>query len=204
MPKQQKLTKNPSFTEACQAQLGTMEKEKPVKKNAVKPLASSLSLTSNTSDTAASSPSKKSSQTDTNSRGSLSHSSRKGSRSSIRVSTGATVTPIDSDSEMIAKTRNQLEKEGALSPRPSSTSSTLESGKASARSILKKSRYANNADKLPPINPRRDSAGIAIKKGGKGHKIHFRGKLEDVNIVENWKIYNGHEYNTQSCNCNIF
>jgi len=206
MPKNQKLAKNPSFAEACQTQVEKAEKPERVKKNAVKPLAPSLSLTSNNSDTAVSNSSKKSSSTE--SRGSLTQASRKGSRSSIRVSTGATVTPIDSDSEiMIAKTtRNILEKDqdGIKSSRPSSSSSTLESGKFSARSILKKSKYANNMERLPPINPRRDSSGVAIKKGGKHHKIIFRGNLEDIKIVENWKIYNGHEYNTQSCNCNIF
>jgi len=209
MPKHQKVAKNPSFAEADQPQVVQTEKPQPVKRNAVKPLEPSLSLTSNTSDTAASTSSKKSSQTDTNSRGSLSHASRKGTRNtSIRVSATATIVPIDSEGELIIqKTRNLLDKERdeVKSARPSSSSSTQSAdGKASSRSILKKSRYAANSERLPPIHPRRDSSGVAIKKGGKSHKILFRGNLEDVKIVENWKIYNGHEYNTQSCNCNIF
>ena len=219
MPKHQKIAKNPSFTETGgQSQVVQTEKPQPVKKNAVKPLEHTLSLNSNNSDTAVSTSSKKSSQTDTNSRGSLSHAPRKGSRnSSIRVSTTATIVPIDSEGELIiAKTRNLLDNEvqsarpsssarPTSSARPSSSSSTQSAdGKASGRSILKKSRYAANSERLPPIHPRRDSSGVAIKKGGKGHKILFRGNHEDVKIVENWKIYNGHEYNTQSCNCNIF
>ncbi len=204
MPKHQKITKNPSFTEGGQPQVVQPEK---VKKSAVKPLIEpSLSLTSNGSDTAVSTSSKKSSQTDTNSRGSLGHANRKSSRnSSIRVSTNATITPIDSEGELVAKARSLLDKEDVKSARPSSSSSTQSAdGKGTGRSILKKSRYASNSERLPPIHPRRDSSGFPIKKGGKGHRILFRGTLEDVKIVENWKIYNGHEYNTQSCNCNIF
>jgi hypothetical protein len=53
-------------------------------------------------------------------------------------------------------------------------------------------------------DPRTDSYGNQIKKGGKKHKILFKAEISNVNEVENWKQYNLEEDNTGKKCCSIF
>ena len=69
-------------------------------------------------------------------------------------------------------------------------------------SILKK---GGQTIQLRDLSQKRlDSNGILILKGGKKHKIEFKKKMNEVQMVENWKEYNMENYTQTSCHCNIF
>jgi len=65
-------------------------------------------------------------------------------------------------------------------------------------SILKKSRLANPSDSTnrsenPPHERNRK------------HKISFKENIEQINVVENWKEYNGDDYaHNATCYCQLF
>lgn len=187
------MIRNPSFTEAVNAQL---QNQTPTKRNAVRPSIDQNTMSS--PDTATSS--KKSSLE-------MSGNSSKSSHKKEPKITSSTIVPIDSETEASQqKLKSLLEREESIKStnRPMSSASTSsESGLKGSRSILKKSRYAANSERMTTTG-RRDSEGVTIKKGGKHHKIVFRRDLEDVKIIDNWKVYNGHDYVPQSCYCNTF
>lgn len=109
---------------------------------------------------------------------------RKGSKAS-------TVAPNDTDPKDLS--RGDSIKS---SSRPRTSSASSENG-TREKSILKKSKYAGKTG-------RKDSHGNSIRKGGKKHRISIKEELKQVNIVENWKLYNKHEYVNQTCVCNVF
>jgi len=188
-----KMIKNPSFTEAVNAQL---QSDSPTKRNAIRPSIEQNTMSS--PDTATSS--KKSSLE-------VSGGSVKAFHKKEHRIASNTIVPIDCDNEAIhLKSKSAYENEESMktTARPMSSCSTAsESGAKGSISILKKSRYAANSERTTS-NRRRDAAGVPIKKGGKRHKIVFKKEIEEVKIIENWKIYNGHDYVHQSCYCNTF
>jgi len=68
-------------------------------------------------------------------------------------------------------------------------------------SILKKSKIANPNEPLA----KNDVQGAPSERSTRKQKISFRDKLEEVNIVENWKQYYSDDYASNStCYCQLF
>ena len=67
--------------------------------------------------------------------------------------------------------------------------------------ILKKSKYVDSESGKEPLERK---ATLAEKKTQK-NKLTFKEEIQEVKVVENWKIYNQETYTTTStCYCNTF
>lgn len=95
--------------------------------------------------------------------------------------------------------------EGAAGKSNDSTRKNGEGARHSRRSggsILRKSRIlnpdsTNRSENGPPVHEEH--------RKSRRHKISFKENLEQVNVVENWKEYNGDDYTSNAtCYCQLF
>jgi len=131
-----------------------------------------------------------------------------------RVDDGLTLQTISTrkldtlDPQEVQKAINEADYKGVLKKQTlrsmsisKERSTTMDAKKKYMAPILKKSKYVDSESGKEPLERK---ATLAEKKTQK-NKLTFKEEIQEVKVVENWKIYNQETYTTTStCYCNTF
>jgi len=133
-----------------------------------------------------------------------------------RVEDGLTMTTFPSrkldtlDPQDIQKVTNEADYKGVLKKQTLRSSmsmskertTTMDAKKKYMAPILKKSRYVDSESGKEPLAR---TTTLAAEKKPQKNKLTFKEEIQEVKVVENWKIYNQETYtSTNTCYCNTF